>query len=112
MSDAERKNRRILETLQTRDMELMGYDFIPKVLGKTHYAKWDNFILDRNFLRIQKMGHTLVSISWSYNESKIYFSAGPLCIRLVGTEDALEAALDAVDTVNRVFNELVKYHEL
>ena len=110
----EKTNGDVLDTIRTNDMKLMGYDYIAKVISQSNYYKWDVIKISNNVLTIHKhdWSPAIIEFSWSYNESKVYFNAGPLAIRLVGTQEALEAALKAVDTVVPVFNELVKNYEL
>ena len=110
----EKTNGDVLDTIRTGDMKLMGYDYIAKVISRSQYYKWDVIKINDNVLTIHKhdWSPAIIEISWSYNERKVYFNAGPFAIRLLGTQEALEVALNAVDTVVPVFKELVKYQEL
>ena len=101
------KNKAVLDQLDCDE-----YEFIPKVVAKSKFMDFYTLEADHNSLKIKKYDEIVVSICWSWNEPKMYFTSGLLTYRLIDTKEALIAAFFALDHANDEFNKKLAKYEL
>jgi hypothetical protein len=107
------KNEAVLDAVNKMLNEDKCYQFIPKVIRQSDYMEWFEIELDSfGTLTVKKHGAEVFHVTWSYNEPKIYFTSGILQMRLQATEEALKAAIFAMDSVKRTFRKELENHEL
>lgn len=107
------KNEAVLEAVDEFMKEDPFYRFIPKVIRKSDYMDWHEMELNHfGTLTIKRHGAEVFHVTWSYNEPKVYFTSGALQIRLQATEEALKAAIFAMDSAKRTFKKELENHEL
>ena len=88
------------------------YKYISWVIGHSDYMDWHEIEVDEKHLTIKKYSIPVFRIYWSWNEPKVYLESGLVNVRLIGTKEALQAGIQAVEKAAKAAEKELELFEL